>query len=181
MLVSGNPVGFNFQLVLLRAAFSQRDCAMTDVAHFGGVFGLDGFGVVPEIEAVNVAVVEPQASVVRMVDALARARFEREAAGDDGAFGGAKGIEDGLGELFGPDVSGEALAVDGNLDAAFPFVGASADSFRERLLPCGEAADEECGYGYCPDGWNCGACRQDAGVTGRAKGAHCLRRVYISG
>src|SRR6266852_2046449 len=143
-LLAGDPVSFNFQLALLRAAFRQRDCAMTDVAHFGGVLGLDGFGVVPEIEAVNVAVVEPQAGVVRMVDALAGARFEREAAGDDGVFGGAKRIEHGLGELFGPDVGGEGLSIDGNVDAALGFVGDYADSFRGRVLLRGEAADEEC-------------------------------------
>jgi hypothetical protein len=67
---------------------------MTDVAHFRGVLGLDGFGVVPEIEAVNVAVVEPQAGVVRVVDTLAGARLEREAAGDDCAFGGAERIKE---------------------------------------------------------------------------------------
>ena len=36
------------------------------------------YGVVPEVEAVDVAVVEPEADVVRMIDALAGPRVERE-------------------------------------------------------------------------------------------------------
>src|SRR5260370_33985212 len=88
-----------------------------------------------------------------MVDAFAGARCEREAAGDDGAFGGAKGIEDGLGELFGPDGGGEGVSIDGNVDAALGFVGYYADFFRGGILPCSDTAHREGkddNYRACP-------------------------------
>ena len=54
---------------------------MEDGAVFGTVLRFDGIGVIPEVEAVGVAVVEPEAGVVRMVGAFAGTRIERIAAG----------------------------------------------------------------------------------------------------
>ena len=59
---------------------------MDDRAHLRRLFGRDRVGVVPEVEAVDVAVVEPQSDVVRMVDALALAGLERVAARDERAL-----------------------------------------------------------------------------------------------
>ncbi len=53
---------------------------MKNGAHFGAVLRLNGIGVIPEIEAVGIAVVKPQAGVVRMVDAFAGKRIQRIAA-----------------------------------------------------------------------------------------------------
>jgi hypothetical protein len=49
---------------------------MDDGPVFRRVLGRDGVRVVPEVEAVDVAVVEPEADVMRMVDALARPRLQ---------------------------------------------------------------------------------------------------------
>jgi hypothetical protein len=57
-----------------------------------------------------------------MVDTLARTRLEWKAAGDDGAFGGAERIENGLGEPFGPHIRGEGFSIDQDVDAAFSFI-----------------------------------------------------------
>ena len=67
---------------------------LDDSAHLWSVFGFDGLGIVPEVQAVDIFVVEPQAGVVRVVDAFAGALLKRKAACDDGAFGRAERIED---------------------------------------------------------------------------------------
>ena len=64
------------------AAFALDDLPMQDRAHLLAR-GLDGVGVVPEVEAVHVTVVQPQADVMRMIDSLTLPRFEREAARHD--------------------------------------------------------------------------------------------------
>ena len=55
--------------------------------------GLIAVGVVPEVEPVHVAVVEPESGVVRMVDAFARPWIERIAARDDRAARAADRIQ----------------------------------------------------------------------------------------
>ena len=60
--------------------------------------------VVPEVDAVDVAVAQEQAHVVRMVGALAGPRVEGKPAGDGRALRGEDRIEDGLGQRLGPDV-----------------------------------------------------------------------------
>ena len=49
-----------------------------DGTHFVTVFGLDRVGVVPEIESIDVAVVEPNSRVVRMIDTFAGPRRQRK-------------------------------------------------------------------------------------------------------
>src|SRR5260221_7072975 len=122
LLLAADPVGVDFQLSLIGAALCQRDSAMADYAHLRGIFHLNCFRVVPEIEAADVAIVEPQASVMRMIDTLTRPRLEREPTGDDCALGGAERIEDGLRKLFGPNVGGEGPAVDDDVDASFGYI-----------------------------------------------------------
>ena len=101
---------------------------MNDGAHLRRVFRLDGVGIIPEVDAVDVFVVEPEAGMMGMIDAFAGALLEREAASDYGAFGGAEWIEDGFFERSGPDVRSERLAVDGDVDAAGLFVDVNGDS-----------------------------------------------------
>src|SRR5258708_27899630 len=155
LLLAADPVGVDFQLRLIGAALCQRDSAMADYAHLRGIFHLNCFRVVPEIEAADVAVVEPQASVMRMIDTLTRARLKRETAGDDRAFGGAKRIKHGLGKPFGPNVGGEGPAVDDDVDASFGFIWDHAIAVLWRVLVCRDAA-EECGAGgNCGEGFLC--------------------------
>jgi hypothetical protein len=106
-------------------------------AHLRRVLGLDRVGVVPEVEPVHVAVVEPQTDVVRMVDALPGARVERKAARDERAVRGADGIEDRLLERGRPDVRGERLAVDRDVDPLARLVDDDLDAAR-----AGERQDE---------------------------------------
>src|SRR5580704_19251159 len=108
-----------------------------------GVFFFDRVGVVPEVEVVHVAVVEPEADVVRVIYTLACTRLEWKAACYDGAVGCAERIEDGLREVVGPDVGGEGLAVDHDVDAARGFVGENLDSRRGRAVLLGEGETED--------------------------------------
>src|SRR5258708_22202700 len=100
---------------------------MENRGNIGSIFGLDGVGIVPEIDAIDVFIVEPKAGVVRMIDALAGALLEREAASDDGAVGGAERIKNGFFKRGGPDVGSEGLAIDGDVDAASLFVDGDGD------------------------------------------------------
>src|SRR5882672_5486172 len=101
---------------------------MNDGAHLGGIFRLDGVGIVPEIDAVDVFIVEPKSGVMRMIDAFAGSLLEWKAASHDGALGGAQRIEDWLFERGRPDVRGEGLAVNGDIHAAGLFVDGDGDS-----------------------------------------------------
>ena len=67
------PFALDRQLALACAALRVDDLLMDDRAHLVAAIGRDRVGVVPEVEAVHVAVVEPQPDVVRMIDALALA------------------------------------------------------------------------------------------------------------
>src|SRR5216683_7655056 len=100
---------------------------MKNRAHFGSIFQFDGVGIVPEIDAIDVFIVEPKAGVVRMIDALAGVLLERKAASDDGAVGGAQRIENGFFKRGGPDIGSERLAIDGDVDAASLFVDGDGD------------------------------------------------------
>ena len=60
------------------------------------IFRRDGVGVVPEIEAVYVTVIEPNAGVVGMIDALAGAGRERISADDINAVRGDQGKSTGF-------------------------------------------------------------------------------------
>src|SRR6266850_617959 len=101
---------------------------MNDGAHLGGIFRLDGVGIVPEIDAVDVFIVEPKSGVMRMIDAFAGALFEGEATSDNGSFGAAQGIENGFFQRSGPDIGGEGLAVNGDIHTAGLFVDGDGDA-----------------------------------------------------
>src|ERR1035437_4351323 len=118
----------------MSAAFGGEDFGVENGAHLGAVLGLDGVGVIPEIEAVGVFVVEPQAGVMGVIDALAGAGRERVAARDGDAFVGDERIEGGLFERRGPVVRGEGLAVDGDVNAAIGFIGDNLYRSEERRV-----------------------------------------------
>jgi hypothetical protein len=85
---------------------------VNDGAHLRRAIRPDRVGVVPEIQAVDVPVVEPQADVMGMIDALVGARLERPASRDDGPGRGADRVERGLLLIARIDVRGEGFAVD---------------------------------------------------------------------
>ena len=91
---------------------ASRRCSMARwwmVPIFAASSGRQGLGVVPEVDAVHVAVVEPEADVVGVVHPLPGPRVEGEPARDQGAARGADGEEHRLGQPLGPDVGGEGL------------------------------------------------------------------------
>ena len=102
--------------------FAETMRSWSDGAVFGTVGGLDGVGVIPEVEVVDVAVVEPESGVVGMVDSFAGEGLEGKAASDGGAVGCDERVEDGLALVGVPEVGGEGLAVDGDVDAMVGFV-----------------------------------------------------------
>src|SRR5712692_7800563 len=124
---------------------------MDDGAHLGRVFRLDGVGIIPEINAIDVFIVEPKARVMRMVNAFAGALLKRKAASDDGSLGSSQRIENGFFERGGPDVRGEGLAIDGDVDAAGLFVDGDGDAVG-RMGAGGDERREKRGYRNEDDG-----------------------------
>src|SRR5205814_10608418 len=70
------PVRFGDQGAAAGASLSLDDAGVAAGAHFRRLFFRDRVGIVPEIQSVYVAVVEPQADMMRMIDALAVPRLE---------------------------------------------------------------------------------------------------------
>src|SRR5256885_13744333 len=87
----------------------------------------------------------PYTTLFRSIYAFARALFEREAASDDGAFGGAEGVENRFFERGGPNIGGERLTVDGNVDAASLFVDGDGNAVG-RMGSCGGERHENRSY-----------------------------------
>src|SRR4051812_48277535 len=90
-----------------------------------------------------------------MIDALAGTRLERKATRYESAVGGAKGIQNGLGEIFWPDVRRERFAIDNDVDAACGFIREDLDSrcgcavlFCEGEAENYEGCDRGCGGDY---------------------------------
>src|SRR5271168_1709706 len=138
--VESDPSGFYFQLALLRAALGSDDRAVNYRSHLGSILGLDGVGIVPEIEAVDVFVVEPKAGVMRMIDAFTGALLQRKTARDDRGVGGAQRIEHRLSERGGPDVGSERLTVDSDVDTPLLLVDGNGDP----VGGIGAGGDESC-------------------------------------
>src|SRR5580658_5199869 len=130
LVFSGDPNRLDNQLAAIDAAASGHDPGVKDGAHPGARLGFYGVGVIPEIEAVHVSVVEPKARVVRVVDTFVGAGIERIAAGDGDALVCDERKEDGFLERRGPDVGGERCAVDGDVDAAMGLVGSDLHTTR---------------------------------------------------
>ena len=122
LLVGPHPLLGRLEHALTRAALRRAHGAMHDRPVLRRLRRRDRVGVVPEVEVVHVAVVEPEAGVVRMIDALTGARLERIAARDDDAVRRAQRIEHRLLERRRPDVRGERLAADDDVHAAVGLV-----------------------------------------------------------
>ncbi len=149
--VESDPITFDVEFALIGTAFCGDDRTMENGAHLGGVFRLDGVGIVPEIDAIYIFVVKPKAGVMGMIDAFAGALVEREAASDDGSFGGTERIEDWFLERGGPDVGSERLAVNGNVDPASLLVDGHGNAVG-RMRARGGERDEKRRHGYEDEG-----------------------------
>ena len=123
---AGIPGGFGDELAGGGAAAGGDDAVVVDGAVFGAGLGLDGVGVVPIVDVVDVGVVEPEAGVVGMVGAFAGQG--RIAAGEGGAVRGDERVEDGLALVGCPEVGGEGRAVDGDVDAVGGRVDGDGDA-----------------------------------------------------
>src|ERR1700730_13862871 len=143
LLRSGDPVSLDNEFALVRSALCGDDGALDHVAHFGCLFRLDRFGVIPEIEIVHVPIVEPHPRVMGMIDTFSRPWFEGKAAGDDRAGCGAQRIKYRLGEGCRPDVGSKGLPVDGNVDAAPSFIDDHFDALAGSTLFCGHAKNDK--------------------------------------
>src|SRR5262245_10654893 len=132
--IGHDPVGVHHQLAHTGAALRGQGRLVNDAAHLRLLLLRERLGVVPEVDAIDVAVVEPEADVVRVVHALAGARVEREAARDERAARAADRVEHRLREPLRPDVRGEGLAADRHVHA--PLGGHGTDVHgRLRLAP----------------------------------------------
>src|SRR5262249_53132882 len=115
-LIWSQPVILDFKFALLGTAPGSDHIAMYDGAHFALVLRLDGIRVVPEIDSVNVAIVEPEADVMGVVGSLTWRG--RESSRHELALGGPEGEEYRLLERRWIHVRGEGLAVDKNIHFA---------------------------------------------------------------
>ena len=91
--------------------------AVPDGAEFGLALRGNGAGVIPEVQAVDIAVVKPDAHMMRVV-----IRFVGHGGvitRDRGATGRAYGVQHGLKDGWVPPVGREFTPVDNNLDAVF--------------------------------------------------------------
>src|SRR4029450_3756695 len=131
------PFTLDDQLAAIDAAFRIDDLAMEDRTHLRSTLGRDGIGIVPEIQSVHVAMVEPQADMVWVVDALARTRLEREPARDERALCRADWEEGRFLQRRGVDVRRERLPVHRDIHASRGFVRRHGDALRLSGERCG--------------------------------------------
>src|SRR5713226_8122949 len=78
-------------------------------------------------------------TLLQVIDTFAWPGFERVTTSDDGAFGSAKGVQDGLCELLWPDIGSERFSIDGDVDAICSFVGGDTNAFAATVLSSGDA------------------------------------------
>src|SRR5213594_3584258 len=123
-----HPFRGHLEHPLTCSALGAAHRAMQDRAHLGRARRRNGIRVVPEVEAVYVAVGEPQADVMRVVHALARSGLERPAARHHGPRGRAQRVERRLLERGRVDVRREGLAVHEHVDPALVLVGHHVDT-----------------------------------------------------
>src|SRR6202453_5150217 len=140
-----SPYRVDDQFPAVTPAFGGDNFLLVNGPHLGAVFRLDGVGVIPEVESVYVTVIEPNSRMMRMIDPLTRARRERKATDHVDAIGGDQGIQHRLLQRTWPDVRGEGLAVDGDIDALMGLVRNYLHALLSQPLQstdCQQAAEE---------------------------------------
>src|SRR5438552_1583473 len=71
------PIRLDPKLSARSPSLSGNDPAMDDRSHLLRLFGRAVYRIIPKIDAVDIAVVEPQTALMRVVDTLTGSRFER--------------------------------------------------------------------------------------------------------
>src|SRR5438105_8066709 len=105
------PVRGGVERTLARSTMHVTDRAVDDRPHLRRTRRRNRRRVVPEIETIHVLVGQPQANLMWMVDALARPRLQRKAAGYDHARRRPDRKEHRLPDLARPDVGRERRAI----------------------------------------------------------------------
>src|SRR2546428_1642994 len=118
-----HPIHLGDDLATLLTTLRRDEPPVKDRSHLGRVVRLQRIGVVPEVDAVDALVVEPEADMVRVIDALTRPRIEWPSPGDERAGRASNRIEHGLPKALGPDVRRKRRAADRDVDPARRFVG----------------------------------------------------------
>src|SRR5258705_13689644 len=88
LAVRHHPVQLHSKFAAIFATRRLYDAAMHDRSHFALLLRWQERRTVPEIDAVDVAVVQPEAGVMWVVDALAGSRLQRKSSRDKRTFGG---------------------------------------------------------------------------------------------
>src|SRR5262249_59872891 len=101
----------------------QLDLVVSYRSVLSALFRFDRLRVVPEVEAVYVAVVEPQPDLVRMIDSFSGARIDGISPGDDSSVCSSKRIKDRLLDRDRPDVGCERFASDRDVNTPVCFIG----------------------------------------------------------
>jgi hypothetical protein len=130
----------------------------------------DSVRIVPEVETVDVFIIEPKPDMMGMVGGIAGARLERKAAGDDLAIGGIDGIENRFFKGIRVEKGRERDGAGGDDDASMGWVGGdlNGDGLRGRLRGLGgrlRGRDQEEEENHGPD-------REDRGMNNMAYSGH---------
>src|SRR5205085_11675255 len=95
--------------------------------------------VVPEVEAIDIAVVEPHPCMVRMIDPLSWPGFKRITTGYRDSFIRNQWIQHWLLQGCRPDVGGKGFTVDCDVDALVRLIGNNPDSSARSVSRIGDA------------------------------------------
>src|SRR6266478_6124059 len=87
------PVRRHLKLATIFTIMRARNSSLHNPSHLALLFRRERGRIVPEIDAVDVAVVEPQSGMVWVIHTLARARVQGKAARDDRALRSAQRIQ----------------------------------------------------------------------------------------
>src|SRR5262249_55014324 len=135
------PFHHDFQLAASAPVLMGLDLPVQDRSHLAGVLSRDRIRVVPKVDAVHVAIVEPEPDVMRMIYALSGPGFQGKPAGHNCAAGRPQGVKNRFLEAAARiDVSGERLSIDKDIDAVLCLVWHDPHLIRLLYLPA-----DQCG------------------------------------
>jgi len=92
LTIGHDPIHFDYEFTSVFAAGGFDDSPVRNHPHLLLLFRRESDGVVPEVDSVNAAIVEPQTNVMRMIYAFARTWLKWKSSGDDRSRGSAQRI-----------------------------------------------------------------------------------------
>ncbi len=128
MSLARHPHRLDNQLSPVRSALGRDDLLLIDRPHLRAVLRLDRIGVVPEIKAIDIPIVEPHPRMVRMVNALSRPRLQRIATRHRNPLRRDQRIQNRLLQRRRPEIGSKRLPVDRNVDALMRLIGNNLNS-----------------------------------------------------